>query len=647
MITWTQTTTRIFGTSSFTHTEGATKSVAAIQFGEYPTTSSGGTTISVYTNGETRETREASGYGSWSLAGNPIERGETIDGAGTTKITTNTNGQGTTEVEGGRSSSISEEDVGGVNINFTSFVTVADTTDVTAPTTTFTLSVPTTVVNTPQRFITTESYTTGSFVTTARTTSRRIIGTLTETGAFPTTAQSFATTTWTRAKAATAQRTQTASVSSTWTQAQYPASLSRATHYILEPNEEIWVFTTSSTKEALLSEVASKASSSGVLTALTSSAQAGKQANTQELNYVTVTSVKSFGGNFGFVPKTITITTSSFRSVGHLWGLPAATGTITAQTADFIATGTESETVYDGQADFTISAVSVATSTFSYTSSNTTWPAYFSYFSTKSAELPIITTGSSSYSDGNATKTTTFSSSGGGEKQIIETYGFVSWKNDVVLQEESSFAGGWAALNEPTDAAFVVEAQGITFPVSNNAVVNYGPDFGAWLGAPFLAVPRPTSLTMQNASGSITYTVGGGGVSVTSIGTASNAVGSTTSGSWATNGTPNTQQNPSVANTNVSGNLLHRFGGIPARGGPLAKDNIKAVIAPGAYWSAADGATGTTAISTTQTLEGTKQTAVLGLSHFAQSTPQQFQTASHFVVIPPALYNSADFFPTL
>lgn len=643
MITWTQTTTQVFGTLSSTQTESATKSVAAIQFGNFATSSSGGTTVSFYANGETRETRESSEYGSWSQAGNPIERGETVDGAATTKITTNTNGQGTTEVEGGRSSSISDEDVGGVNINFTSFVTVADTTDATAPTTTFTLSVPTTVVNTPQRFITTESYTTGSFVTTARTTSRRIIGTLTETGTFPTTAQSFATTTWTRAKAAATQRTQTASVSSTWTQAQYPASLSRATHYILEPNEELWVFTTSSTKEALLSEVASKASSSGVLTALTSSVQAGKQANTQELNYVTDTRVKSFGNNFGFFPKTITITTSSFRSVGHLWGLPAATGTTTAQTADFIATGTESETVYDGQADFTISAVSVATSTFSYTSNNTTWPAYFSYFSTKSAELPIITTGSSSRVEGN----TTFSSSSNGAKQVINTYGFVSWKNDIVLQEESSFAAGWAALNQPTDAAFVVEAQGITFPVSNNAGVNYGHAFGAWLGAPFVAVPRPTSLTMQNASGSTTYTVGGGGVSVTSIGTASGAVAETTSGSWATNGTPNTQQNPNAANSDVSGNLLHRFGGIPARGGPLAKSNIKAVIAPGAYWSAADGATGTIASSTTRTLEGTKQTAVLGLSHFAQSTPQQFQTVSHYVVIPPALYNPADFFPSL
>lgn len=231
----------------------------------------------------------------------------------------------------------------------------------------------------------------------------------------------------------------------------------------------------------------------------------------------------------------------------------------------------------------------------------------------------------------------------------VETWGVaIIGDSNSASAVETCLTDGYAILTNATEPATLLglsPALSVFMPVSTNR---------AW---PRIVAPQLGSNSLGiSTSGSSTWSYDQIGVTQTSVGTASDATAVTTSASWTQEGAAGTAQfddragapgagvgflgtlrTPATTFSSFQG--LQRIGGVPATGA----SNISALVPPGKYLTATGSDSAFVTYNHPTTLQGTVQTAIIPCPLFvALENPS---AAPSFTVSRNLLPYSSQFFP--
>jgi hypothetical protein len=300
-----------------------------------------------------------------------------------------------------------------------------------------------------------------------------------------------------------------------------------ATVLVPQENEVLWVLTAAA--DGILSSIATSYTDSTTIYPAKEFFQAGVYGTTFDpaTGYSTITSTTYGSGAqnnssalrayAGIIPANV--------STGSVFGISTQTGTATFQVitqgfgSSFSSTRTISTSIAENIAGSNYTTTQITTATTNQ------WEA--TYFVTSSESFTTST--SQEISDiGSGSESSAWRSANTAEGQWSrESAHFYQAAPRTPTQAGRSYRAAWFALNSATDAASLLSVNNMTLSIpttlqANQLVV------GVW----------PTSWSYVSNSTSVTASAWAGGVSATSISSGSSATETTTSGSWATIGTP-------------------------------------------------------------------------------------------------------------
>lgn len=449
----------------------------------------------------------------------------------------------------------------------------------------------------------------------------------------------------------------------------------KITNYIAQGDEEIWSMTTTSAQLADLSQIANKLSSSGTIepkselatvlaTTLPLVIVDGElsqlAASWQTETYTTTQHIWQ-----SYTASRLTWSLASNSEWQNAYGLPA--NTTTAKQTRHRQTTTTAETLFSTfVSGFSQSVVDFTTKSIRAMADGASYEDAYTTTTTVSAAIPVVVIQSSSYAgvrvngeiywtiengaivttagddiDTNMSETRSFTE--GVTSNSIKTHRIGLLQGNNISINETSYINGWTAPSAFSNAALLISAENMPFPISPY------PSPALLSVRPRINVPFVSSSSLNNSNGWTTYSAGVNGVTKLTKGTAAAAEIQSSSGSWATIGEALTSQDaePWPAYQNgpqtpfrtktqiINANKLSRYGGVPAIGSAG-----QAIVAPGNYWTAKGSATGTLDISTASTFSGTEQTAAMFL-------PKVFCTESGgalFSVVHAAPHDTNEFF---
>lgn len=350
------------------------------------------------------------------------------------------------------------------------------------------------------------------------------------------------------------------------------ATFAAATNVLLSPNEMAWIIRSDWPDASLVAIDGIAYSTSGAFTVSPLFSTVGAFSG-----FVTATGTSSVGSSL--VTETITISSTSQQTTtaaGYNGTFPLATGAFTAQVG---TTGTtlrvNNVTEYLSGPSRTLAALQTTTFRVLVGASDSyAQTVYALGFETQTHPVGGLGIGTiSSTKSSTATGRTllnwssTSYSSVGLQSQVLEPVGIATFSAAAPVLDETTYANGWAALSNVSEAKGVVGLEG-SMTLRADTV----------LGGAFFSAPRPTSFTYAVwPPGTTTFSIDAAGASATSIGTATDAETESTSAAWTVGG---------VALTNREGFLfqpafgLYDFGGVPPVGSAVGL-----AVPPGHYYS--------------------------------------------------------------